>query len=255
MKYINNYIAIIILIFISAQINAQNSNISKDKLVLKNGSIIYGKLLNYNPAKTIEFKLADNTVLSIPDSNIVSIQTNYISGQNDMPDNNTKRFYSYVAFNLSPGNSIANNRWYGSTISGTGIGAEYTMQFRLSKYVFSGFGAGIQTYNTIEKAVFYPVYADIMTLVKSSKTTPFFRVQLGYSAVSSSNEDYLTGYKGGLMFNPAFGIKFGTKNLDYTLDFNYKYQKASFDYKYNNKSSSTKDIIYRRFSFRFGVLF
>ncbi len=254
MTYIKNFIAIIILICISVQVNAQNNEVTKDKLVLKNGSIIYGKLLNYNPAKTIEFKLADNTVLSIPDSNIVSIQTNYISDQNNMQDNNTKRFYSYVAFNLSPGNSIVNNRWYGSGISGTGIGAEYTMQFRLSKYVFTGFGAGIQTYNTFEKAIFYPVFVDLMTLVKSSKSSPFFRLQLGYSAISSSNEDYLTGYKGGLMFNPAFGIKFGTKNLDYTLDFNYKYQKASFDYKYD-KSSSTKDIIYRRFSFRFGVLF
>ncbi len=253
MNYVKYYIAIIILIFISVQINAQDSDISKDKLVLKNGSIIYGKLLNYNPSKIIEFKLADNTVLSIPDSNIVSIQTNYISYQNDMPDNYIKRFYSYVAFSLSPGNSISNSR-YGSSFSGTGIGVEYTAQFRLSKYLFTGFGAGIQTYNTIEKAIFYPVFIDLMTLVKSSKSSPFFRIQLGYSPVSSSNEDYLTGYKGGLMFNPAFGIKFGTKNLDYTLDFNYKYQKASFDYKYNN-SSSTKDIIYKRFSFRFGVLF
>jgi len=248
-----NYIAIIILIFISVQINAQKSDISKDKLVLKNGSIIYGELLNYNPSKIIEFKLTDNTVLSIPDSNIVSIQTNYISDKNDMSGSNTKKIYSYVAFDLSPSNSVSNNR-YGSSSSGTGIGTEYSIQYRLSKYLFTGIGIGVQTYNTFEKAVFYPVYADIMTLVNSSKTTPFFRVQLGYSSVSSSNENHLTGFEGGLMFNPAFGIKFGTKHLDYTLDFNYKYQKASFDYKYNN-SSSTKDIIYKRFAFRFGVLF
>jgi len=59
-----------------------------------------------------------------------------------------------------------------------------------------------------------------------------------------------------LTYSPAFGIKFGgNKNLIYTLDFNYKYQKASFDYRQSETSTTTRDIKYKRFSFRFGVIF
>ena len=254
------YIVLAILVVLSLQTNAQKQVENQDKIVLKNGSVIYGKLLDYNSSKIVKFELMNNSILSIADSNIQSIQTNYTS--NPVDETKTTGFYSYFGFKVLPSSSDSyRNGWYGYNKGGLGIGAELTIGYRISEYLYTGVGLGVENYNTYEKATFYPLFVDMMTLLKKSATTPFLRFQFGYSPVSTPKDDLkntynvITDSEGGLTYSPAFGIKFGgNKNLIYTLDFNYKYQKASFDYK-QSKSTITRDIKYKRFSLRFGVLF
>jgi hypothetical protein len=60
------------------------------------------------------------------------------------------------------------------------------------------------------------------------------------------------------MINPALGIRFtGDSDVNYTFDLNFKYQKANFVVNSSNWrfQISYIDIIFRRFSIRFGVLF
>jgi len=254
------YIVLAILVVLSIHINAQKQVENQDKIVLKNGSVIYGKLLDYNSSKVVKFELMNNSILSIADSNIQSIQVNFNS--NHVDETKTTGFYSYFGFKILPTVDSYRDRWYGYNKGSLGIGAELTVGYRISEYLYTGVGLGVENYNTFERATFYPLYVDVMTMLKTSATTPFLRFQLGYSPVSTNKNDLknpynvITGAEGGLTYSPAFGIKFGgNKNLIYTLDFNYKYQKASFDYRQSETSTTTRDIKYKRFSFRFGVMF
>ena len=97
---------------------------------------------------------------------------------------------------------------------------------------------------------------DFTSFFKKSPVSPFFRLQGGYSMLYT-NSDNVIDKSGGIMMNPAFGLKIqGAYGINYTFDINFKYQEAKFTYRgqWGNQIFN-REVKFQRLLFRFGMFF
>jgi len=231
-------------IFFFVHLNAQDKNLT-DRIILKNGSIINGQLLDYNYGRTVKFQIENGGILSFPDSVVRKVETNYKKTMKYKSKLDEKGFYCYIGFKYLPG---ASEYYYKNS---NGLGIDYTLGYKSNDNYAIGIGVSLENYNYGYDAFFVPVYLDFMSYSPHENVSPFIRFQSGYGFVHAP-KDKATKSTGGLMLNPAFGLRFFG---NYTLDFNFKYQKATFETRIDNINKRTKDIVFRRFSIRFGVIF
>lgn len=231
------------LIFSVFSSNAQDKK-TTDKVILKGGSIIYGQLIDYKYGESIKFKMEDGSIISFPDSVIQNVETNI--NHHILPNSkiDKKGLFSYIGFKILPGK----NNYY---TSNNGLGIEYTLGYRKSDYFSLGLGLGVETYNYGYDEVIIPVFLDFMSYSNKGTINPFLRFQVGYGFIDVP-KDKATSSNGGLMLDPAFGVRLWG---NYTFDFNFKYQKAYINDNSKPNRNSSKDITFMRFSFRFGVIF
>ncbi len=233
-------------VFLSAQ------EVYKDRVSLKNGSIFYGQLLDYNVGGDVDLKIASGKVLTFSDSLVAKIEINAtasmkIKDYKFKPKGN----YSMVGFRIIPGIGELSN------ISNNGLGLDFSFGYRYSELFSIGVGLGVHTYNYGFGEFFFPLYIDMMSFLKKNVVSPFIKLQIGYSALNTTAENVIDS-NGGILINPAFGVRFtGNESVNYSFDLNYIYQKANFAFRRTNwnQAISYRDIIFRRFSLRFGVLF
>lgn len=249
MKLIQALSLIIIFIF---QLNAQTSNSFKDKVILKNGSVLYGQLIDYSIGEKVKLKISNGQMLIFSDDNVKRVIIN-------APDSNFKEerklksnlIYNYATFNYISGNIE------GLDLANSGLGINYSVGYRFNNYLSLGAGLGVETYNYGLREFFIPVFVDVISIFKNNNVSPFFRFQGGYGFVKATSEKVIDS-NGGLMVNPAFGIIILQKNnIGFTVDLNLKYQKANFVINSSNwtASISYRDIDFMRLCIRFGILF
>jgi len=231
--------------------HAQNNYKYRDKLILKNGNKIIGQLIDYKYGDKITIQLISGSTLIFPDSIIEKLET-FSSKPEKNYNFKPKGIYYYFGFNFIP------NGGSEFSIPSSGLGVEFATGYRFNQYFSTGLGFGVETFNEGFGEFFFPVYIDFISFLKKSYVSPFIRLQAGYSFIKTTNE-YISESNGGVLLNPAFGIRFSAKkSVDYTLDVNFKYQKANFVYHQTNRwnpITSYRDVIFRRFSLRFGILF
>lgn len=250
---------ILILLMIvlgSIQLFAQNKNIPNDKLMLKDGSILYGQILNYEIGGNIEFKLNSGRILTFSSNEIKKIEMHSDEKETIQAKYEFKHevYYNNFSASMISGSSSANNS---ILLFRTGVGLYYALGYRYNDFLSVGLGTGIETYSYGLRELFVPIHFDYMAFLKKSKVSPFVRLQAGYGFLASADENVIEK-NGGLNFCTGFGIKYpGYDSLDYLFDINFKYQKAYFVYHTNTWSDqiSYRDIIFRRISFRIGILF
>ena len=251
-------IVFLLLIFALGQLNAQNKEYYKDVVYLKNDSKIYGQILDYKIGEKVEIKLSTGQILTFSDKvikKIVMYSPDVETGRRDFPNYEFKDrvVYNNFAIKLIGGASSTRD----GSINRNGFGLEYNLGYRYNKYFSAGLGAAIENYNYGLGELFFPVYFDFISFYRNTKISPFFKFQIGYGFVNSRKDNVIDS-NGGIMFNPAFGIKFpGVDNLSYMFDMNFKYQKANFVYTLNSWNSQIlyRDVIFRRIAFRFSIMF
>lgn len=244
---------ILTIVLFTLQLNAQNKELYKDKVSLVNGSILYGQILNYKIGDKVELKLLNGSILNFEDTFVKKIEI-YSPGSNkEKKEYNFKSntIYSYFGFKIMPGN------YENLNVPKSGIGIDYSLGYRTNEYVSIGVGVSVETYNYGFGEFLIPIYLDYISFLKKKNISPFLRLQAGYGFVYSTGDNVIDS-NGGLMVNPAIGIRFtGNSDVNYSFDLNFKYQKANFVVNTTNWRSQISyiDIIFRRLSFRFGVLF
>lgn len=249
MKIIQTLSIIFILIF---QLNAQVENSFRDKVILKNGSILYGQLIDYSIGDQVKLKLSNGQILTFGDKNVKKIVIN--SPDSDMEEEReykSNTVYNFVSFNYIPGNNEDFD------LVNSGLGLDYSAGYRFNNYISLGAGIGVETYNYGLREFFIPIHVDFLSILKKNKVSPFFRFQGGYGFVKATSDKVIDS-NGGLMLNPAFGIIFLQKNnTGFTIDMNFKFQRANFVINSSNWNSqiSYRDIDLMRLCLRFGVLF
>ncbi len=247
---------LILITFSFVQLNAQKEYYN-DIVYLKNGSKIYGQILDYKIGDKVEVKLSSGQILTFKDDVVKKIEV-YSPEDITKQKINVYKFKNNVFYNnfgikiISGANSVNTK-----TVVGNGVGIEYSLGYRYKHYFSSGLGVALESYNYGLGELFIPLYFDFIGFYKKSEISPFFKFQVGYSFVKT-NKDNVIDSEGGMMYNPAFGIKYSGKgDLNYMVDINFKYQKASFVYTSNGWREQIiyRDVIFRRISFRFSILF
>jgi hypothetical protein len=235
---------IIMLIFIVFPLSAQKT---KDVLYLKNGSIIYGKLIEIKDGQ-YKMQTADGSTFL------------YKSEEIDKFSKESAQFEG----RKTDGFSFAMEAGLLAGAQHTDYTAPFSFNFLLGVISktnnITSLGSGVEFIGM----PFTPLFVEYKRLIYDRKTTPFvfFRggalVQLGGSDSDtpvSMNDHNPYNYKGGGTFAFGSGISWAKTDYETYLSFGYRFAHTSYQQKdYNNINSTYQNSLNRleiKFGFRF----
>jgi len=219
---------------------------SKDAVYLKNGSIIYGKLL----------EISDN---------IYKIQTsdgslfNFRSDEVEKFVKETPRFESRKT--SGPGFALEGGLLVGSQSSEVSAPFSFNIILNLTsstKNIF-GIGSGVEFLGS----TFSPVFIEVKRLLNDKKTAPFVFMRGGALIHTGGNDDddpfnpyyYPKTYKGGGTFLIGTGISWAKEDIEAYLSFGYRYAQTSYKQGNYNDVIYTYKNNYNRLEIKFGFKF
>jgi len=127
---------------------------------------------------------------------------------------------------------------------------------RYNRYFGVGIGVGYDSYAFDSGERVVPFFTEVSGYLSPKHTTLSYGLAAGYS-LAFNNEDFnIIQAKGGLMVHPNIGIRFGKKDVKYTIDLGYRFQKAVFTYRdvWDGRARNEQRLLYKRVTLRFGVL-
>jgi hypothetical protein len=235
----------ILLIITGINLSAQRT---KDVLYLKNGSIIYGKLLEIKD-DNYRIKTSDGSIFVY-----TAMEVERFAKESPVYDGRKTGGFGFA--------------FEGGLLAG-GQNTEYNAPFSFNilagfvkntKHIVS-FGSGVEF---IGKP-FTPLFIEYKYLISEKKTVPFVFVrgggvvQIGGTNSDSYdyNNDYNTpyNYKGGASFTAGTGISWAKEGYDIYMSFAYRYAHTSYDQKEYNQGITTYENTLNRLEIKFGFRF
>lgn len=240
--------SLLVLILISCLIFSLSAQKTKDVLYLKNGSKIYGKLIEASDTQ-YKLKAADGSIFIYPTPEV----DKFVNENLSFDGRKTNGF----GFALDAGFLIgAQNSEYDAPFSFNFLGN----LTRNTKNIF-GIGSGVEFIGQ----TFIPVFVEYKRLISDKKTTPFVFVRTGKLLHLSGEEnntdyyypqyDYSKSYNGGFSMTLGTGISWIRNDNETYLSF--AYRNAYYNYtqlNYNNQIATYKNTLNRlevKFGFRF----
>lgn len=219
---------------------------AKDAVYLKNGSIIYGKLL----------EISDN---------VYKIQTsdgslfNFKSDEVDKFVKETPRFESRKS--SGPGFALEGGLLVGSQNSEVNAPFSFNIILNITsstRNIF-GIGSGVEFLGS----TFSPVFIEVKRLLNEKKTAPFVFMRGGALIHTGGDDDddpynpyyYPRSYKGGGTFLIGTGISWAKEDIEAYLSFGYRYAQTSYKQGNYNDVTYTYKNNYNRLEVKFGFKF
>jgi len=237
---------LIMLIFIIIPLSAQRT---KDVLYLKNGSIIYGKLLEVTDS-LYKIKAYDGSIYIYSMPEVEKLV-------NEVPPFDGRK-QSGLGFVLEAGVLVgAQSSDYKAPFS-FNILANITSN---TKHIF-GLGSGVEYLGQ----PFTPIFAEYKYLFSNRKTTPFLFIRGGnlfHLNGDASNADNTTynpydtkkNYRGGGSFTIGTGISWAHDDSETYLSFAFRNAHTSYSQKDYNLQTVTYRSSYNRLEIKFGFKF
>jgi hypothetical protein len=236
---------VIMLIFIIFPLAAQKT---KEALYLKNGSIIYGRLIEANETQ-YKFKTSDGSlfVYSIPEVEKIVNETPLFNGR--------KR--SGIGFAIEGGLLVgAQSSQYKSPFSFNILG-----NVTVNTKNIIGLGSGVEFLGQ----PFTPLFLEYKYMLTERKTAPFIFVRGGklfhLNGDSQKNDyvysqyNYEKSYEGGGSFTIGTGISWAKDDSETYLSFAYRNVHTSYTERYYNTQPATYKTAYNRLEIKFGLEF
>jgi hypothetical protein len=233
----------IALILISLQLPAQKQ---KDALYLKNGSIIYGKLVEISENQ-YKIKTSDGSLFIYNSSDVDKFATESVSYDG------RKKEGAGVA--LETGLLVG--------AQSTDYRAPFSFDFLVNytydtKNIFSA-GSGVEFLGV----PFTPLFVEYKYLIYDRKSTPFLfargggllHLGAGEETTDIYNQYAKTDYKGGFTGTFGTGISWANEGIEPYLSFAYRYATTSYKQKNYNNQDATFKSTYNRLEIKFGFKF
>lgn len=216
-------------------------------IYLKSGSQFKAKIIEWDPAQDIIKLEAFGNIIELRNSDVKKIvQTDVKMGQSY--NFKEEGFFYHIRANLITGNS--GNR---SSFE-PGIGISATAGKRFSRKLSIGVGLSFDEYIARTSENILAAFGEVSGYVSPDNLSLSYSLAAGYGFAFKDEEIGLLEAGGGWMVYPAVGFRWGKKHLKWTLDFGYKFQKASWLYE-SWGTISDQSILYRRLTLRTGVMF
>lgn len=135
-----------------------------------------------------------------------------------------------------------------------GLGISVSAGKRFNRFLSVGGGIGFDEYIVGTSENILSTFGEVSGYLMPSNQTLSYHLAAGYGFAFTNEESNLTSATGGWMVYPAIGIRLGKKDMKWTFDFGYKFQKANWVYD-NWGTISDQRILYRRLTLRTGVMF
>lgn len=233
----------IILIFSLFTLSAQKT---KDVLYLKNGSIIFGKLIQI---------VGDNYKMQTSDGSIFYFMSSEVDKfVREIPpylNRKTEGFGFALEAGLLAG---AQHTDYSAPFS-----FNFLSSLTMNTKNIIGIGSGVEF---IEKP-FIPLFLEYKRLIFDRKTTPFLFARGGalFHLGKDDPESYVpyeyspNNYKGGGSFTLGTGISFSKDEYDAYISFAYRYAQTSYDKRDYSKGNVTYENSLNRLEIKLGFGF
>jgi hypothetical protein len=232
----------ILLIFTAFQLYAQ----SRDMLYLKNGSIIFGTLIEITDNQ-YKIRTADNSIFVYKADEVEK----YVKSVNSY-DGRKKSGIGMVlesGFLMgSPENELPMPFSFNCLIN-------YTLK---TSNIF-GIGSGVE----FIQAPYLPLFLEYKRMIINRKTAPFFFLR-GGSLLHAKRDDgnntysqyyHVQNYKNGVMLTIGTGISWSNNYSETYLSFAYRYATTSYVQHDYGQAESTINNYYNRLEIKFGFKF
>lgn len=141
----------------------------------------------------------------------------------------------------------------------TAVGVHFALGKQWNRLLGTGVGIGLDGYNSFGSGTtLLPTYIQLRGYFQKKWQSPFYSLNAGYAfALGGDTEAFQIDAEGGWMVHPAVGWRFGASaKSNFTLDLGVKYQGAYIQRISNfNGDLEIRDILYRRLTLRFGLVF
>ena len=234
---------LVLMLFAFQSLSAQKS---KDVLYLKNGSMIYGKLMEVKDNQ-YKFQTSDGSIFIFPESEI-----DKLVNETAVFDGRKKNGFGFA---MEAGFLVgAQSSEYHAPFSFNCL-ASYTAN---TKNLIS-LGSGIEF---IGKP-YAPLFIEYKYSIKNRKTTPFIFARCGKlfyvgqeSSGSDTNDTYdQKDFKGGFSCALGTGISWAKDDFETYLSFAYRYAETSYVQKDYNNYDATYENAYNRLEVKLGFKF
>jgi len=219
-----------------------------DKVVLNNGSVIWG-ITEFQQDYVIIF-LSEKDSLTVPVSMIKSLKAQKLN-----PDLYLERLqgpYYQVSVGALLGKSHNNSENRGS------VAASFTSGYKISPLFGLGLGIGINYY---PDQIHLPVYLDIQGDLSKGRVTPFYQLSTGWSwADERDNISQIGKVEGGFYLRPALGIRWHFAKHSWHLRLSYVRQNATtrfepVDFGNGNVITNVEERTFQRMGISTGISF
>lgn len=236
---------IILFVIISLQLNAQKA---KDILYLKNGSIIYGKLVEVSESQ-YKIQTSDGSIFVYPSAEVEKF-VKESSG-------NAERKETGFGAGMEGGFMIgAQNSEYMAPISFNLLAG-----FNLDKRNIVSLGSGVEFVGV----PYTPLFLEYKFIANDNKTAPFVFFRGGGVFYLGSNDEDSDNYyynrknqKGGISYTLGTGISWAKEDVEPYLSFAYRYFATSYvqnSYSGTGYYDYTYHDYYHRLEIKFGIRF
>jgi len=240
------FVTVFLLLFCFTLTEAQEEKVTyKDKIYLKRGGMLRGTILQYNPGESVLVQFKYGEPKSFPDSLVSKVYMHkgnkHIENINSIPITE-KRFYHEVQFAFL------------SNTNGSGVSLSYTALYQMNQRIAFGAGTGIDNYYAAPGREIVPIYGNAKYNLTSTTNAPYIGMKLGYGMAFEREDHNITSATGGLLTNPYFGVRLGTRGLIVNLFAGLKFQKV--DYVFSNAAETRReDILHRRLEIGTSLMF
>lgn len=220
---------------------------TKDALFLKNGSVIYGQLLEAD-SENYKIRSSDGSIFVFPVSDVEKF-----SKSEPQYDGRKQQGFTFA---LESGVLVG--------ASGSGPAAPFSFNFLMGATVNTNniisLGSGVEF---IERS-YTPFFAEYTRIINNRKTSPFvfFRggavVPLGDSGEEDQPDYYGYGpkdYKGGLSLTAGTGISWSKPDYETYLSFAYRYVHTGYERREGTRGNVIYNFGMNRLEIKFGFKF
>lgn len=253
-----SFILLLSLFWLTATTLQAQDTAREDVLYLKNGSIIRGDILEYEPEGNIKIEIQGGSLLVYKTSEIIKVQKEprktppqyYYIKEKKPRILKTKGMYHFIG----GGNLFGVNEWGGPSI---GLSLSYLGGYQINNYL--AVGAGLSFITLFNQYNFVPIFADIRGYLLKKPTSIYYSLGVGYNlALKGRSWEWNQTVKaeGGIYFRPAIGIRAGSrKRTNFVIDIGFNIMSAKYTYEDWNGNPVLEKRTFYRPSIRCGVLF
>jgi hypothetical protein len=201
-----------------------------DLLYLRDGSVLAGRLKRYLPDRGLEFELRDGQVIAFPARKVKRV----VQAGAGPPSGGGAKTPQPYAFQEN-GVYYA---MYGAAIMGRdfrgfnapALGSSLTVGYQHARLLGAGLGLGVDAYAPGRSEIIYPVFGEVRGYLAEKKLSPYYAVRAGYGLVFADPDRGVNRARGGLLFHPALGYRFGASPLvNFVADLGFQYQRVDYD--------------------------
>jgi len=219
-----------------------------DKVVLNNGSVIWG-VTEFQQENAIIF-LSGKDSLIVPVSMIKSLKTQKLNPELYLE--RSQGPYYQVSVGVLLGKSHNNSENRGS------VAASFTSGYKISPLFGLGLGVGLNYY---PDQIHVPVYLDIQGDLSKGRVTPFYQLSTGWSwADERDNISQIGKAEGGFYLRPALGVRWHFAKHSWHFQLSYVRQNAitryePVDFGNGNVITNVEERTFQRMGISIGISF